>query len=65
MARAGVYGPHACPKGLHHGFGVHAVLYSGSMHLLQRWLWHTRLETTPTYADVGGPDEIAVADGLW
>ena len=34
MQKAGVVGPHGTPKGLRHGFGIHAV-QSGTLHLTE------------------------------
>lgn len=31
-------GPHACPKGLRHGFGVHAICSGVQLHMVQRWM---------------------------
>lgn len=38
MASAGIVGLHASPKGLRHGFGVHAVRSAVPLNLVQRWL---------------------------
>src|ERR687894_349336 len=39
IAAAGIpAGPHACPKGLRHGFGVHAVSRGVSLNMVQKWL---------------------------
>jgi integrase len=53
------------PKGLRHGFGVHAFQASVPPHLVQRWLGHASLRTTSIYADVMGPDERAFAARMW
>jgi integrase len=43
MQQAGLSGPHACPKGLRHGFGVQAVSAGIPLNLVQRWLGHAQL----------------------
>ncbi|MEM0989031.1 MAG: site-specific integrase [Pseudomonadota bacterium] len=65
MAKAGISGPQACPRGTRHGFGVAAVAAGVPITLLQRWLGHARLETTAIYLAVTGPEERAYAAKLW
>jgi integrase/recombinase XerD len=36
-------GPHACPKGLRHGFGVQAVSRGIALNMVQKWLGHAQL----------------------
>ena len=43
IAAAGIPdGPHACPKGLRHGFGVQAVSRGIALNMVQKWLGHAR-----------------------
>jgi Phage integrase family len=65
MARAGVRGPHASPKGLRHGFGVAAVTAGVPLNLVQKWLGHAQLSTTAIYADAVGEEEHAIAARMW
>jgi integrase len=65
MAKATIFGLPAMPKGLRHGFGVHAFRSGVPPHLVQRWLGHASLRTTTIYADVIGPDERAFAARMW
>jgi integrase/recombinase XerD len=65
MAMAGIVGAPAIPKGLRHGFCVHALQSKVPLHLAQRWLGHASLRTTAIYADVVGPDERAFAARMW
>jgi integrase/recombinase XerD len=65
MAAANIIGLPAMPKGLRHGFGVHAFQSFVPPHLVQRWLGHASLRTTAIYADVIGPDERAFAARMW
>lgn len=55
----------ASPKGLRHGFGVHAVRSGVPLNLLQRWLGHADIATTSIYADVMGPEEREIAARMW
>jgi hypothetical protein len=44
IAAAGIPdGPHACPKGLRHGFGVQAVSKGIALNMVQKWLGHAQL----------------------
>ena len=58
-------GPHACPKGLRHGFGIAAVSKGIALNMLQKWLGHCRMETTAIYADATGPEERNIAARMW
>ncbi|WP_342154381.1 site-specific integrase [Methylorubrum sp. SB2] len=65
MAKAEICGLHASPKGLRHGFGVHAVRSGVPLNLLQRWLGHADIATTAIYADVMGAEEREIAARMW
>jgi integrase/recombinase XerD len=58
-------GPHACPKGLRHGFGIAAVSKGIALNMLQKWLGHCRMETTAIYANATGPEERNIAARMW
>lgn len=66
MAQAGIdAGLHATPKGLRHGFGLHAVRTGVPINLVQRWLGHARLETTSIYLQAIGAEEQEIASRMW
>ncbi len=65
MARAGIHGPHASPKGLRHGFGVAALERGVPLNLLQKWLGHARLSTTAIYGNAVGAEERKMASKMW
>lgn len=65
MRLAHISGRRASPRGLRHSLGVHALQAGVPLHLIQRWLGHSRLSTTAIYADVVGPEEIAFAQRFW
>ena len=65
MARAGIVGPQASPKGLRHGFGVACIEKGIPLNLVQRWLGHAQLSTTAIYADAVGEEERHIAARLW
>jgi integrase len=66
IAAAGIrQGPHACPKGLRHGFGVSAVSRGISLNMVQKWLGHAQLTTTAIYANAVGEEEQNIAARMW
>ncbi|QCI63952.1 tyrosine-type recombinase/integrase [Phreatobacter stygius] len=66
MREAGIAeGPQATPKGLRHGFGVHAIQSGIPLNLVQRWLGHARMETTAIYLQVMGDEERQIAARMW
>ncbi|MEM7525015.1 MAG: tyrosine-type recombinase/integrase [Pseudomonadota bacterium] len=65
MREAGVEGVHASPKGLRHGYGVHATRSGVQLHMLQRWMGHADMATTAIYATAVGPEELEIADRMW
>lgn len=58
-------GIHATPKGLRHGFGLHAIRCGVPVTLVQRWLGHARLTTTAIYLQAMGDEEREIASRMW
>jgi integrase len=58
-------GPHACPKGLRHGFGVAAVSKGIALNMVQKWLGHAQLTTTAIYANAVGEEVQSIASRMW
>jgi integrase/recombinase XerD len=66
IAAAGIPdGPHACPKGVRHGFGVQAVSRGIALNMVQKWLGHAQLTTTAIYANAVGEEEQSIAARMW
>lgn len=65
MRAAGIKGAPGMPKGLRHGFGVHAIHSNVPVTLVQRWLGHASLRTTSIYLGVIGQDERVLAGRMW
>ncbi len=65
MAEAGLNRLAASPKGLRHGFGVHAVCSGVPLNLVQKWLGHADIATTAIYANALGPEEREIAARMW
>ncbi len=58
-------GPHQSPKGLRHGFGLHAIRSGVPLTLVKRWLGHARIQTTEIYLQAMGTEERAIAERMW
>lgn len=65
MAIAGITGVQASPKGLRHGYGIHAIRSKVPMHMLSKWMGHASIETTAIYAMALGEEELEIADRMW
>lgn len=65
MADAGIVGAQACPKGLRHGYGIHATSCGVQLHMLQKWMGHASMQTTAIYATALGPEELEIAGRMW
>lgn len=65
MAAAEITGAMASPKGLRHGFGIHAILCGVQLHMLQKWMGHASVTTTMIYANAVGPEEREIARRMW
>jgi integrase len=65
MAKAGVIGGMASPKGLRHGFAVACLAQKIPLTTVKKWLGHARLETTAIYLEVSGDEERELAKRLW
>ena len=65
MSEAAISGPQATPKGLRHGYGIHAVRSGVQLHMLQKWMGHASMKTTAIYASAIGAEELEIADRMW
>jgi site-specific recombinase XerD len=65
MAKAGIIGGMASPKGLRHGFAVACLTQKIPLTTVKKWLGHARLETTAIYLEVMGDEERELAKRLW
>lgn len=65
MARAGIDGRQACPRGLRHAFGVGTLQANVPLNLTRTWLGHASLSTTAIYTAACGPEELAFANRFW
>lgn len=65
MLAAGISGAKACPKGLRHGFGIHAMRCGVQLNMLQKWMGHASMSTTSIYANALGAEELAIARRMW
>jgi len=58
-------GPHKCPKGLRHGYGVHAISSGVPLNMLSKWMGHASLEVTAIYANALGEEQHSIAARMW
>jgi len=73
IAEAGISGkPHATPKGIRHGFFVHAIRHRVLLTRLQRWMGHSEIDYTAAhvaalmrYAPELLGNERADAERIW
>ncbi len=65
MEQAEITGLQASPKGLRHGFGVHAIRTGVQLNMLQKWMGHASMSTTAIYANATGREELEVAKRMW
>jgi integrase/recombinase XerD len=66
MEEAGIPdGPHRCPEGLRHGYGVHAISSGVPLNMLCKWMGHASMEVTAIYANALGAEEQGIAARMW
>lgn len=66
MDAAGIAdGPHKCPKGLRHGYGVQAVSTGVPPNMLNKWMGHASLEVTAIYSNALGEEQHSIAARMW
>jgi integrase len=58
-------GPHKCPKGLRHGYGVHAISKNIPLNMLSKWMGHASLEVTAIYANALGEEQRNIVARMW
>ncbi len=58
-------GPHRVPKGLRHGYGIHAIRSGIPVTQLQKWMGHAQLATTAIYVDFVGEEASDLAARMW
>ena len=58
-------GAHKCPKGLRHGYGVHAITSNVPLNMLRKWMGHSSLEVTAIYANALGAEQHNIAARMW
>ena len=66
MKDAGILeGPHRVPKGLRHGFCIHAIASGVPVTSVQKWAGHAQLSTTAIYVDAQGAEARDLASRMW
>ncbi len=57
--------PHRVPKGLRHGYAIHALNKGVQLNLVSKWMGHSKMETTAIYANAVGEEQQAIAARMW
>ena len=65
MAQAGIVGLQVTPKGLRHGFGIHAIASGVPLNMVQKWMGHADIKTTAIYTNAVGLEERELAERMW
>ena len=65
MGEANISDAQACPKGLRHGYGIHAIRSGVPLNMLQKWMGHASMSTTAIYTNAIGEEEQAIAARMW
>lgn len=65
MEQADIQGCQASPKGLRHGYGIHALQCGVPLNMLQKWMGHADMTTTAIYANACGAEEQEIAKRMW
>ena len=58
-------GPHKCPKGLRHAYGVLGISKGIPLNMLSKWMGHASLEVTAIYANALGEEQRQIAARMW
>lgn len=66
MIEAGIEdGPHRTPKGLRHGYAIHALNKNVPLNMVSKWMGHSKMETTAIYANAVGEEQQTIAARMW
>ena len=65
MAKAGITGRKACPRGLRHALGVALVLNRVPLPRVQEWLGHANIKNTEIYTYVIGDERREMMARIW
>ena len=58
-------GPHPCPKGLRHGFAIHALSKGVPLNMVSKWMGHAKMETTAIYCNAVDEEQQSIAARMW
>lgn len=65
MRSAKIEGPKATARGLRHAFAIGCTQANVPLTVVQKWLGHSRLETTAIYLEFAGEDRHELARRAW
>jgi integrase/recombinase XerD len=58
-------GPHRAPKGLRHGYAIHALNKGVPLNMVSKWMGHSIMEITAIYENAVGEEQQAIAARMW
>jgi site-specific recombinase XerD len=58
-------GLHQCPKGLRHGFAIHALSKGNPLNMVSKWMGHAKMETTAIYCNAVSEEQQIIAARMW
>jgi integrase len=58
-------GPYRVPKGLRHGYAIHAFNTGVPRNMFSKWMGHSLMEMTAIYANAVGEEQQAIAARMW
>lgn len=65
LARAGIEGPQAMPKGIRHKYGISGIIHGVPETMLQELLGHADLSTTALYIRAAGHEKRSIVRRMW
>ncbi|SRR5579862_1968814 len=65
MRAVKIFGVHACPKGLRHGFGMACAEQNIPLPTISKWMGHSSIKTTSIYLNAVGREERRYAKRIW
>jgi integrase/recombinase XerD len=58
-------GPHQSPKGLRHGFAIHALSRGVPLNMVAKWMGQAKMETTAIYCNAVGEEQQTITARMW
>ncbi len=53
------------PKGLRHGYAIHALSKGVPLNMVSKWMGRAKMETTAIYCNAVGEEQQSIAARMW